>query len=174
MAEDEQSVNGDGPGRDDEPGEMYFNKAKGEMRRRRGHKKGIRRGPYSVEECEAIAAFDKWLVSERKMHGYMGQPSSRDVAVFLARATAINEEYSYENCPDPIGDGIDPHIVAKRLDAYIAALPETGGDVFENVEMQFDQDDLALQNLPYARVGGRHSAGSADVPSAEFTVWNAG
>jgi hypothetical protein len=130
--EDEQSVNGDGGARDDEPGEMYFDVVKREMRARRGKRKKPRRGPYSVEEKAMMEAFRRLVVAERLMDGELAQYTCADLTVFLIRAKTVMERYSWEAI-GPDLNGIDRHVVALELDAMPYGASDEDVDVYEEI-----------------------------------------
>lgn len=61
-----------------------------------------------------IAAFDRALSIERRMHGELAQPTCVDLTVLLARWASVCERYSYANWPDVTG--LDPHVVFNELE----------------------------------------------------------
>ncbi len=112
------------PTRDEDvpEGEMYKDAITGEMRRRRGTHKRVKRGPYSREEQTMINAFDLALSAQRRMHGALAQSTCVDLAQFLTQWRVVVERYSYENLRDV--SAVDPHVVFAELDVQ----PFTGVD----------------------------------------------
>jgi hypothetical protein len=104
-------------------GETYMDVVQGRVRKKRGPRTNLRRGPYSREEARMIDAFDKLLAAERKMHGEIAQPTCVDITVLLVQLRAACEEYSYERYRDV--SGLDPHVV---FDAAQLDVPADAGD----------------------------------------------
>lgn len=123
----------------DEDGEMYLDPIKGEMRPRRGKRKKPRRGPYSVEEKAMIEAWRRVVVAERLMDGELAQQTCADLTVLLVRLRMIMERYSWEATGSEL-DGVDRHVVAKELDAFIETPPVIEQDV--DVYRDLNIDDL--------------------------------
>jgi len=135
---DEQSVNGDGS-KDNEPGEMYFNKATGRTQRRRGKRKIVSRGPECSEEGDMTEEFRAMVHTGRKMDGRLAQSTYKDITMRLTRWRLAMERYSFENTGDT--RGINPHVIMDEVEGdmpYVDAAPsEPDKDIYENL-----RDDL--------------------------------
>lgn len=116
----------------DEAGEMYVDAITGLPRRKRGHRRSVRRGPYSLEEKQMIHAWGRLLVAERAMDGELAQYTCRDLTVLFTRLKKLCEQYSWENYPDV--SGIDPHVIVNALDLEAAEpLPEPDVDIYRGL-----------------------------------------
>jgi hypothetical protein len=137
--DDEQSVNGDGEG---DEREMFLNKATGKMQPLRGKRKKARRGPYSAEEAAMIEGFRRLVVDERYMDGRVAQQTCRRITALHARIRAIMQKYSYENLNGVLPENLD--IVFEELDwkPYDDTTPEPDVDVYADMEMKYDEEDL--------------------------------
>ena len=113
---------------------MYFDVVKKEMRPRRGKRKIIRHGPYSVEEKQAIEEWRKLLSAGRRMDGELAQHAYRDITLILVRIRVVMERYSFENTGSNVR-GIDPHVILDELDFEIVQAPaEPDEDVYKHLQ----------------------------------------
>jgi hypothetical protein len=117
---------------DDDAVEYYKDAISGTVRRYRGRRKRVKRGPYSLEEKNMIAAFDDLLASQRRMDGELAQYTCRDITVLLTRLRIECERYSYENTGRDISD-VDPHVVIESIDMEIVDAPDDT-DIWEGMQ----------------------------------------
>jgi hypothetical protein len=97
-------------------------------------------GKYSLAEKRMDRAYRYMMASLHHMDGELADVTANDWTVKFARGQAIQERYSFDKTGEDVS-GINPHVVMDELD-WPHEEPIADADVYEELEMKFDQDDL--------------------------------
>lgn len=122
-----------------EPGELYWDPIQGKMRRKRGRRKRIRRGPYSLEEKNMIGAFQWLLSSVRRMDGELSQYTCIDITTLIVALRRVCEQYSYENTGSDVSS-LSRHCVLEAV-GFEISLGDVGSlgaedkDIWEDLRL---------------------------------------